>query len=373
MTIAQRYLIRQLVRVTGVALLALLGLFTFLSLIDQLEDAGAAGYGIAHAIGYVGLTMPRLVYEILPVAATIGGMATLALLSRRHELDVLRLAGVSDYALAAMLGKSALALALFSVLVGEVIVPVTEKQARYQRSMAQEKHIAARAAPGFWAREGDSFINVRKMLPGGSAGGIRIYEFDGQARLRNSITAASGRYDNGRWLLEDVQKTMISAGGVERRHYRQAAWQSSLNPGLIDLALIDPHHLPAQKIHSGIRFLRANSQSAAPYEQALYGKLVRPFTIIALVMLAAPLVLVARGAAPGRHVFHGALAGVTFYYCDSASGHIGAVYGISPLLSAVTPTLLLYALVAVLLRRNNAGGALARISRQTAGRCQKNV
>ena len=352
MSILQRYLARRLARATSLTLLALLGVFVFLSLIDQLEDAGASGYGIGYALRYVALTVPRLVYELLPIAATIGGMTTLALLGRSRELDIIRLAGVSNYTLAALLGKAALLIALFSALVGELLAPASEKQLRHHHSMAQSEYDGAPAAPGFWAREGNSFINMRSILPNNGVGGVHIYEFDARARLRNSITATGGRYEDGRWLLENVRKTTIAGDEIKQQHYRQAAWESSINPGLVELAQLDPSHLPAWRIHRSIRFLTVNSQNAAPYERALYAKLVRPFTIIALIMLAAPLVPAGNGTrAPGRHVFKGVLAGIMFYYLDSAVGHIGIVYGVSPLFCAVMPTLLLCALIAVLLRR----------------------
>ena len=96
-------------------------------------------------------------------------------------------------------------------------------------------------------------------------------------------------------------------------------------------------------LSESIRILRANSQSTATYEQAFYGKLVRPFTILAMIILSIPLVAARnRSDGLGQHVFTGALIGVIFYFADSASGHIGIVYGVHPIISSSVPTLLLY-------------------------------
>ena len=128
MKIIQRYFIVNLVWTTFISLTVLVAIFAFLSLIDQLEDAGQGNYGTYQAVIYVILTLPRLAYEIIPVAAMIGGMTSLALLARNSELDVIRLSGVSEYSLAGLMGKSALVIVLFSIFVGEFIVPASEKK-----------------------------------------------------------------------------------------------------------------------------------------------------------------------------------------------------------------------------------------------------
>ena len=112
MKIVQRYFIVNLVWTTILALTVLVGIFAFLSLIDQLEDAGQGNYDAYQAIIYVILTLPRLAYEIMPVAAMIGGMTCMAMLSRNSELDVIRLAGVSEHSLTGFLAKAALVIVL---------------------------------------------------------------------------------------------------------------------------------------------------------------------------------------------------------------------------------------------------------------------
>ena len=342
MKILQRYFIVNLVWATFLSLAILVAIFAFLSLIDQLEDAGQGNYGTYQAVIYVILTLPRLAYEIIPIAAMIGGMTSLALLARNSELDVIRLSGVSEYSLAGLMGKSALVIVLFSIFVGEFIVPISEKKARYQRSIALTEQVAMRTKNGFWARDGNSFINIRKILPGNVIEGIYIYEFDDQDRLRNSIFANNARYVDDRWVLEDVERTAFDGAGVNREQYRRAAWESWVNDDLINLVIINPLYMSLWDLSGSIRVLKSNSQDTATYEQAFYAKLIRPFTIIAMIVLSIPLVAARhRPGGLGQHAFSGALIGVIFYFLNSASGHIGIVYGVHPFISAAIPTLVL--------------------------------
>ena len=346
MKIIQRYFTANLVRCTALALAVLVGIFAFLSLIDQLEDSGQGNYGAEQAILYVLLTLPRLAYEIMPIAAMIGAMACLALLARNRELDIIRLAGGSQSAVNWFLGKAALVVVLGYVLLGEYVVPATEIKARHQRSIALQEQIAMQTGYGFWARDGNSFINIRRILPGNVIEEISIYEFDKQDRLRSSITARSARFSAGRWVLEGVDRTIIDNSGVSMERHNSAAWESWVDDDLLDLIIINPLYTSVWNLRANIQALKANAQSTAVYEQALYGKLVRPFTILAMVLLSVPLVVMReQGGGPGQQVFTGALVGVLFYFVNSASGHIGIVYGVYPLISAALPTLLLYVLL----------------------------
>ena len=356
MKIIQRYFIVNLVWTTALALAVLVGIFAFLSMIDQLEDAGQGNYDTYQALTYVILTLPRLAYEILPIAAMIGGMTSLAQLSRNSELDVIRLSGVSEYSLAGLMGISALAIVLFSVFIGEFVVPASEKTARYQRSIALTEQVAMKTKYGFWARDGNSFINIRKILPGNVIEEVYIYEFDDRDRLRNSIFAKNARYIDDRWVLEEVERTIIDGTGVRREQYKTAAWESWVNDDLINLVIINPQYMSLWNLYSSIRVLKSNSQNTATYEQALYGKLIRPFTIIAMIVFSIPLVAArSRTGGLGQHAFTGALIGIIFYFCNSASSHIGIVYGIGPFISAAVPTLLLCAVLLWLFFRQQPG------------------
>ena len=179
----------------------------------------------------------------MPVAAMIGGMTCIALLSREQRTRRNQACRGSEYSLAGLLAKAALVIVLFSILVGEFVVPASEIKARYQRSIALTEQVAMQTKYGFWARDRNSFINIRKLLPGNVIEEIYIYEFDDQDRLRSSISADNARYIGDHWVLEGVDRTIIDASGISREQYGKAAWESWVNDGLINLVIINPLYM----------------------------------------------------------------------------------------------------------------------------------
>ena len=118
MKIIQRYFTVSLLWTSMLALCALLALFTFFALIDQLEETGTGSYDVAKALTYVLLITPRLAYEIFPIAAVIGSMATLGMMARHSELAVIRTSGISKISLSIILARSGLVLVAFAIIIG---------------------------------------------------------------------------------------------------------------------------------------------------------------------------------------------------------------------------------------------------------------
>ena len=149
MKILDRYLSVTLLITTALALTVLLALFAFLSLIDQLEDAGRGNYDVINAIQYVLLTLPRIAYELFPIAAVIGSMTTLGLLSHNSELVIIRASGTSLFRLAYAMGKGGLIIIIITIIIGEIIVPYCEQKAQNLRSIALTQQIALKTKNGF--------------------------------------------------------------------------------------------------------------------------------------------------------------------------------------------------------------------------------
>jgi len=278
-------------------------------------------------------------------------MAALGIFAQHSELAVIRTAGVSKIKLCIILAKSGLMLVIIAVVIGEFLAPVCEEKAQYMRSMALTEQIALKTKYGFWARDGNSYINIRKVLPGKRVEQIYIYEFDSNDELRISTHAQRGEYAEGTWLLEDIDQSFIGKGIVSSQKVKRASWDSLLDPEMVNLLIVNPEYLTFWGLVNYIDFLNQNAQNAQRYEQALWAKMVRPLSILAMIILAVPLVRgTSRTTAVGQRVFIGALIGIVFHIINQMSNHMGVVYNIPPVISVTVPTIILGLLTLYMLR-----------------------
>ena len=154
MSILDRYIGRHVVLGTLPALSVFVALFSILELVDDVGQVGRGEYTLLRALEYSALRIPGRMFELLPVAALGGSVLGLGLLAATSELTVMRTAGVSVARITAAVLKSAAAMVVAAIVLGELVVPFTERAAHERRSVALNKDIALESDYGLWMRDG---------------------------------------------------------------------------------------------------------------------------------------------------------------------------------------------------------------------------
>ncbi len=343
MKIIDSYILRTVLMGTLVAMLVLLPVGSFLNLADELDYVGRGSYTLADAFLFIGLSLPRDTYRLLPMAALIGSLWGLGNLSTHSELTAMRAAGISTLQIVSAVLKAGLVVALVAVLVGEVIAPASEDKGNQLRAELLSEGIVTKSRFGFWARDGRSFINIRNILPGGRLRQIYIYEFDDAKRLKLSTFAESAIYIDDTWRLEGIWQSEISEEGVQTRASRQAAWESLLDPGMLSLLVVEPNLLPVWALYRYIHFMEENGLSTTTYEVAFWGKMAFPLVILVMISLSVPLLFGnLHKVGVGQRVFVGVLIGIVFYVMNRAFSQLAVVYPLSPVLAAFLPGVLCF-------------------------------
>ena len=116
----RRYLATEIIVATALVCAALLMLFAFFDLVEQVKDLGRGGYRLRHIAGHVLLSVPNHIYELAPIAALIGTLFALAQFVASSEYTVILTSGVSVRQLVgALCGVGA----LFAVIIASVRRP----------------------------------------------------------------------------------------------------------------------------------------------------------------------------------------------------------------------------------------------------------
>lgn len=342
--IHERYLIRETVSAVLLVLVAFLALFGFFDLIGELKDVRQGGYELRHAVGYVALRLPGRVYELTPIAVLIGALYSLSTLARHSEINVLRVSGMSTADLFRILAKAAGIFAFITLVVGEFVAPFTERAAQELRLRATDSLVAQQFRTGLWLKDGTTFVNVRAVSPDARLQGVRIYEFDGDFRLKRMSEASGGQYlPPDAWRLQDVLSSELNADGtlaqVERRD--ELRWRSALNPDILSVLLIVPERMSLVNLVTYIRHLTENHQKTQRYEIALWKKLIYPMACLVMVALALPFGYTHnRVAGVSLKIFSGVMVGVIFHMLNGLFSSLGVINSWPPFASAVSPSAL---------------------------------
>lgn len=345
MKLLTRYLAREIYASVALVFAALLMLFSFLDLIHELSMMGHGNYHIGYVLLFVLLTIPSHIYDLFPVAILIGTIFALVQMAANSELIVYRSSGASLQQMVGALFKIGLPLLLLSYLCGEVLAPPSERMAQSLRLKAQNAEVMLKEfRTGVWVKDEHSFVNVKNVLPDTSLLNVSIYEFDETYHLRAITTARRATFvEENRWQLEEVMQTLFSKQGTTVNNRPGMEWRSVLSPDLLSVLLVVPEQMSAWNLYHYVQHLRDNHQKTARYEIAMWTKLVYPFAVLVMMLLALPFAAHhRREGGISAKIFAGIVLGLSFHFIGRLFASLGALNDWQPLLSAtVVPALFL--------------------------------
>lgn len=341
MKILNKYLLKEIVSNVLMVMLALIAMFSFFDLIQELDALGKGSYGLGKILLFVLLSAPGHVYDVMPVAVLVGCMYSLGQLARYSELVVLRVSGLSIFDIAVLLLKIGAIFTIITFLIGELITPFSEKTAQRMRIKATDSVVAQEFRSGLWVKDGNSFINVEEVLPDATLLNIHIFDFDKNAKLISTRNAKAGEFKHESWKLKDVTDTSFDKDSVKVSQSIEATWHSLIRPELLNVLLIMPEKMSAWNLYTYINHLSINKQKTTRYEVALWAKMIYPLACMVMVVLALPFGFVQqRAAGASTKIFVGIMLGVMYQILNRVFAHLGLLNDWPPLFSAIMPTIM---------------------------------
>ena len=341
MNLLTRYLGREIYLSIALVFAALIMLFAFLDLIHELNVMGQGQYHLGYVLLFVILTIPGHVYELFPVAVLVGTIFALVQMAASSELTVYRSSGASLWQMIGALFRIALPLVMLSFICSEFIAPPSERMAQQLRLKAQNAQVSLKEfRSGVWVKDDRSFVNVKNVMPDTSLLNIDIYQFDETYHLQAITHAKRANFiEQGRWQLEEVMETRFDKQGASINVAPSQEWRSALNPGILSVLLVVPEQMSAYDLYQYTSHLKDNRQKSTRYEIAMWNKLVYPFALMVMMLLALPFASYHRRAGGiGAMIFMGIVLGLVFHFVGRLFANLGALNDWQPFVSATAMT-----------------------------------
>jgi lipopolysaccharide export system permease protein len=341
MKLLDRYIASSIIGSIGVVTFVLLALFTFIGFFDELDDIGRGQYDATQALLYVLLSIPSLVYQLMPMATLLGCVIGLGMLANNSELVVIRSAGVSLKRIVWSVTKVGILVIVVLIVVGEWLAPRSLQIAQQLKANALSTNLNFGSEEGLWAKDGFSVINAKRLLPGDRLGDVSIYRLDKQYRLTELTEAEFAAYRDGQWTLNNVVSSIFSGAEVATEHHTTLKWDTSISPQLINVVSVKPETLSIWGLYQYTQYLKKNSLSVGRFEQTLWSKFTTPLITLLMVLLSIPLVFGSmRSVSISQRIFMGVLVGVGFNILNRLTNYVGLVYGLNIALYMFFPILL---------------------------------
>ncbi len=341
MKILDTYIAKTVISGTLMVLLVLGALLAFVDFVSEIDDVGKGQYSMLQAGGFVLLSLPKRLYELFPTAVLIGSLLSLGALAGNSELTVMRASGVSIMRIALSVLKAGFILLVFVALVGEFVLPISEKQAQELRAKNLNQTISLAGESGFWARDGQRFVYVSHVFPGNELGNVKIYELSKDNKLIRMTHVKSAKYIAGQWQLSQLKQTEFSSDHIESRKKSSEVWLKLINPDLFSVISLSPDNMSAVDLYKYNEYLKANNLDSSHYELAFWIKIFTPISSLVMLLIALPFIFGSqRSSGAGNRMLIGLLLGIGFYLLNRMVNHLGQVYHVQPFISASAPIIL---------------------------------
>jgi len=352
MRILDRYLMRQVAGGIFISTLVLLPLFSFLDLVDQLDDVGTGFYKTSDAFLYVVLNLPRRFVQLTPFIALLGNVTALGRLAVNHELISLRSAGYSPVQISMASMKVGLILLLLIAVLEIFIAPPLQQQAIAHRAAAMEQSTELGTNLGIWTRNGQQILRIGNLMHDTGQANLEILTLDSNGNLAEYIHANGfDIVSNEEWLLHKVTHKTFREDNIGSVTLDTMTWQTFLNPAQISTLTKPQESLSPAELFRYVQHLQATGQEVDVYKLALWKKVGGPLTMLGMLLLSVPFVFGSVRTGFANRLVLAGMTGIMVYLLDQIFSNAGLILNLNPSFIALIPGILLIWFARVWLRR----------------------
>lgn len=372
MTLLDRYILKEWLKVFGMALGAMVGLLIIGQIYDSMPDfiqwKTPAGKVLSYYLWQVPVVMPI----VLPVATLVSMLFVLGHLHKNQELTAMRAAGLSVRRITRTLWAGGVACtALLLTLNAAVIPPATEavRTIRESARFEAERRTAGKdtKADSTFAAFFENGRDKRRWRIGslgaytGQASAVQVYELNNDGAPLRQTFAEHARYDvaKGCWTFENGREFAYEDAG-RSAPATQRAFTEKTFPAFTEKPL---HMLLMTKKPSGLSLEEIStlltisgdisSSKSAALAVRYHSILASPFACLVVVGLAIPFAVAGVRTNPMVGVSKAIGVFILYYLADRIGYALGAQQILPAVLAAWIPNLIALAYAVRLCRKVN--------------------
>jgi len=358
MKIRDRYIAKTLFTYTLVVLLVWLSIYSFFNFLAELSSVGKDGYTIISAFTYIILQLPEVAYKQASPIILLGCILGMGHFATTGQLLIFRVSGGSILKITLLTLKNSLIFVLFFIAIGEFLAPISSNLAKSNKSMAIASSSSSINQNGFWIRDGDNFINVKKNIDGTLFNGITVIEVNSSNEIERVIKSENAIFDGDSLDMSGSEIFSIDESSSfdrislkERNSYDKTV---SFDQDLINSLEKEPEDLSTWTLIKQIRFLSDNKLRSGVFEVELYKRLIQPITLIAMILLAMLFIFGStRDVTLGRKIFFGVALGLSFEMLSRVASAMALGLDFSPFLSSILPSIAVMFIAVILLLKKS--------------------
>lgn len=330
-----------------ILLLGLLAVIYIFDIVELLRRSARSDMATLPLVLVMGLyKLPEVGQMVFPFAILFSAMWTFWQMTKRHELVIIRAAGLSawQFILPVILTAFIIGLTLVIIInpLGALFVSKFEKlEAQY---LTQNKNAISLSENGLWLRQNDetgamALLHADKIsMPDWTLQDVTVYFFNENNIFLRRVDAASSYLENGAWHFQYAVSNV--PGGIPQAKNHMAL-KTDLTLGDLESSFSSPQTVSFWKLPAYIKTMEQTGFDSTPLKIHFQSLMAQPLLFMAMILLAASVSLrPQRLRGTSFLVFSGILIGFIVFFMASFLQALGASSQIPVFVAAWFPAII---------------------------------
>ena len=354
MKILTRYLISEYLKIFGLCLTALVGIYIVIDFLDKISRFIKYDPSATEIISYFLLRSPKVITDIAPMAVLIAVLLTLGMLSRYKEIIAMKNLGISSIRIGLPFFIIGLITSAILLLLNMSLVPLSKQRADYV-----DHFLIKNRSPDFFFRQSriwlrsdkHTFMNIKLADSENSMlFGVNLFKLNDDFSLKELVEAERIQYEDSTWVLYNGSRKTFSSNGQFKTEYLNEV-PIDLNRKPDELVRIERNtdKMTYRELSDYVALLKQEGYGSQRYAVDLANKIAMPFMSLVFCFIGVPMGM---GTVLGHGLSRGmglSLAvGTAYWIVYSLCISLGYAETLPAILSAWLPNIL-FTMVGLLL------------------------
>ncbi len=360
LTLLDRYIVKRLLDYLflGIVVFTLV-LFFSDALLDFMKDLQHYGISWDIALTLIGLTIPRIITNVIPMSALLATLMVYSALNNYFELIAMRTLGISLMRLAMPAILIGVICSASTFILYDYVVPACNQYSRALKTYAINQQNLPMTHENFTYKQFDNNQQLKRLLyissfEGKNLGYTTLVDLT-NANTLQIIQARSGLWGRNAIHLKDASVyTVASSSGLSNTtHASSLELQHFIKPETT-VTGFKPKEMSFMQLWDWIKTETAKGKTFSPgIILELWEKLTIPLSSMALVLIAIPLAMTRPRSENNMGFLAAAMLYFAFYLIRHVSAQLAETSIIPPVMGAFLPLLLIAIAATCLYIRKN--------------------
>lgn len=293
MGILERYLLREYLKIFFLALSALVIVYLLVDFFEKIRKFVEYGAGALPVLAFFSFKLPRIIFEVTPLALLIATVLVLSSFSRTHEITAIKASGVSLIRVMTPLLGTGLAVGLVLLMANQSLIAKATLQAKRIKQIQIEKKPQAGyfKQQRVWLRlDSRTFLNVQLIEPSQEIMyGVSFYRLTPDFSLQETMEAKELRYENGQWLMVNgVRRTFEPDLTIHTEVFEKRPMALNRKPEDFQNIMLREDEMTYQELEQYQERLSREGFNARRYQVELSSRVALPFVSLIMVLVGIP-------------------------------------------------------------------------------------